>query len=254
MFFFEDSTATIRGKGLISGIYSADISPATDLDASGGLRGVGTSSTRGITDNGSVTYFVGSDRKIYSLSGSAVLQTQNISLDIQQDLNKLTNEELQNCVLTYYEKNLYLLCGGFTLKYDIQRKYWSKYLWNLQDAVWSPGGDQTDSSFFGLTSGGLYHLEQGETDQLDWLWESNQIIVPDRTKILGVFCLHASSATQIQIQITVDGKDMGWKWFTPTPSNKFRFGLFSRVHGNIKIAVRGVGSPPKMHMLEALIS
>ena len=252
--FFEDSIATIRGQGLITGMYSADISPQTDLDASGGLRGVGSSSPRGITDNGSITYFVGSDRRIYALSGSKVLSTQDIGLDIQLDLNKLSDNELNNCVLTYYERNLYLLCGQFTLKYNIQRKYWTKYLWSLQDAVWAPGGNKTDSSFFGLSRDGLYKLEEGDTNELEWLWQSNEIIVPDRSKIFGLFCQHASSATQIQIRIDIDNKQGVWKWFTPTPSNKFKFGLFSRVHGNIKVLVRGVGSPPKMHMLEALIS
>ena len=252
--FFEDSIATIRGKGLISGLYSADISPHTDLDASGGLRGVGSSSPRGITDNGSTTYFIGSDKKVYALSGSRVLSTENISLDIQESLNALTAEQLKNAVLTYYEKNLYLLAADFCLKYDIQRKYWTKYLWDLQDAVWAPGGDQTDSLFFGLTSGGLYHLGSGDIDQLEWLWQSNEIIVPDRTRLLGIFCKHASSTTQIQIRIDVDGNEGVWRWFTPIPSNKFRFSVFERVHGNIKVAIRGVGNPPKLHMLEAIIS
>ena len=47
--FFEDSIETIRGKGLTSGLYSAEVSPQTDIDASGGLRGAGTSSPRGVT-------------------------------------------------------------------------------------------------------------------------------------------------------------------------------------------------------------
>lgn len=252
--FFEDSIGVIRGKGLISGIYSTEISPATDLDASGGLRGVGSSSPRGITDNGSTCYFVGSDKKIYALSGSRVLSTENISLDIQESLNELTDDQLQDAVLTYYETNLHLLINNSVFVYDVQRKYWTKYTWNLTDMVWSPGGNQTNSILFGLTSGGLYELNKGDIDQLEWSWVSNEIIVPDRTKIFGVFCQHTSAKTQIQIQITVDGKDMGWKWFTPTPGNKFRFGLFSRVHGNIKVGIRGVGEPPKLHQLEALIS
>ena len=118
--FFEDSIATIRGKGLITGIYSAEISPSTDLDASGGLRGVGTSSPRGVCDNGSTTYFIGSDRKIYSLSGSKVLTTQDIGLHIQEYLKDASDEALRDAVLTYYERNLYLFLGDTTFKYDIQ--------------------------------------------------------------------------------------------------------------------------------------
>ena len=80
--FFQDSIGVIRGKGLIGGMYSADLSPVTDLDASGGLRGVGSISPKGITDNGSITYFVGSDYKIHSLTGQGLLQVGDISIDI----------------------------------------------------------------------------------------------------------------------------------------------------------------------------
>ena len=251
--FFEDSIGVIRGKGLIGGMYSSELSPNTDLDASGGLRGAGSISPKGITDNGSTTYFIGSDYKIYALSGSSTLNVQQVSIDIQEDLKNLTRDQLRDAVLTYYERNLYLFLAGKVLVYNIQRKYWTSFDWNMSDAVWAPGGDLTDSTFFGLKDDKLYNLLEGTTANLDWLWKSNKVVVPNRTRLTAIYCDHAGEPKTIQIKIDVDDKPGAWQSFTPMISNKFRFGTFARVNNHFQVSIKGTGQPPKFNQMEALL-
>ena len=249
--FFQDSIGVIRGKGLIGGMYSADLSPITDLDASGGLRGVGSSSPRGITDNGSTTYFVGSDYKIHALAGSKTLTTTDISIDIQEFLKQASEEELRDAVLTYYDRNLHLFIAGKCLIYDLQRKYWKKFNWDMSDAIWAPGGDLTDSTFFGLKGARLHHLYKGDTNQLEWYYTSNDIIVPDRTRLVAIYCEYSGAPKTIQIKIDADDKVGTWMSFTPMRGNKFRFGTFARLHSKFKVSIKGVGQPPPIYKLEA---
>ena len=121
----------------------------------------------------------------------------------------------------------------------------------MSDAVWAPGGDLTDSSFFGLKNGQLYNLYQGDSNDLEWLWASNDIIVPDRTRLTAIYCEYAGQPKTIEVRIDVDGKQGQWVSFTPMRGNKFKLGTFARLQSKFKVSIKGVGAPPALYKLEA---
>lgn len=147
--FFRDAIRTIVGRALIKGLYSPDVSPQTDLDASGGIEGFGTLSPQSVIAFRSVTMFLGSDKTLYQISGEN--NPTDMGLEIQPWLDLIDDNSLDRVAAFGFDDKYHLILppyGVFVL--DIKRKYWTRFDWNITDAYWSSGGSQNESILYGL--------------------------------------------------------------------------------------------------------
>ena len=76
--FFRDAIRTIVGQALITGLYSAEVGPQTDLDASGGINGTGTISGQTVIPFDGFIIFLSSGRTLYQLAGQQFASRKDI--------------------------------------------------------------------------------------------------------------------------------------------------------------------------------
>ena len=260
--FFRDAVRTIAGRSLIKGMYSPDVSPETDLDASGGLNDFGTLSPRSVVPFRNMIIFLGSDKTLYQLTGNRRLRVQDFGLSIQPFLDKIPTEELADIVSFGYNDKYHLILDDKVFVLDIKRRYWTSYDWDLRDAFWSKGGVDNESILYGLDSNNnLLRLYEGVVDDkepIHWYWESNNLPMNDEyTTLTGIYVVHSSNAEDfadgqlpaITVRVDVEGKRGPDRTFTPSEFNRYRLGYHAR--GNqFKIVIAGVGVPPSISKVD----
>lgn len=146
--FYRDAIRTIVGSAVVKGLYSPDVAPQTDLDASGGIEGFGTLSPNSVVSFREVTIFLGSDRSLYQLSGLSI--PVDFGLNIQPYLDEITNNELEKVSAFGYNDKYHLILRSGIFVLDIKRKYWTRYNWNISNAFWATGGDTNESILYAL--------------------------------------------------------------------------------------------------------
>lgn len=260
--FFRDAIRTIAGRSLIKGVYSPDVSPETDLDASGGLNDFGTLSPRSVVPFRNMIIFLGSDKTLYQLTGSRRLRVQDFGLSIQPYLDDIPTDQLADIVSFGYNDKYHLILDDKVFVLDIKRRYWTSYDWDLRDAFWSKGGVDNESILYGLDQNNnllrLYESDLDNEDPISWRWESNNLPMNDEyTTLTGIYVVHSSNAEDfvggvlpaISVRVDTEGKRGPVRTFTPDESNRYRMGMHAR--GNqFKVVVSGVGVPPAISKID----
>ena len=253
--FYRDAIRTIRGKTILSGMFSPEIGPRTDLDASGGMIGIGSISRHAIVDTGNWVFFLGSDRRAYAI-GPNMPMDSSFSRPILRHLKEISDNDLSLAFAERYGTKIYLNIGSTVYVYDMEYRYWiaSRYPFRLTDFVWSRGGVSDESTFYGLASDNtIYQLEtEDETDDMEWSITSNWREVPKNTVIKHIFFQHDTpDRPELKVRFDKDGVDGNEFDFTPEQKNLFRTGVnSSHIKKRFRIKVSGTGVPPNMSMVE----
>ena len=260
--FFRDAIRTIAGRSLIKGMYSPDVSPETDLDASGGLNDFGTLSPRSVVPFRNMIIFLGSDKTLYQLTGNRRLRVQDFGLSIQPYLDQIPTEQLADVVSFGYNDKYHLILDDKVFVLDIKRRYWTSYDWDLRDAFWSKGGVDNESVLYGLDANNnllrLYESALDDEDPIPWHWESNNLPMNDEyTTLTGIYVVHSSNAEDfadgvlpdVSVRVDTEGKRGTERIFKPSEFNRYRLGYHAR--GNqFKVVVSGVGVLPSISKVD----
>ena len=251
--FFSSAIRSITGRALLTGMYSPQTPPQTDLDASGGINGVGTLSPNSVVAFRSIVVFLGSDKTVYQLSGGASLTVSDIGLRIQSALDEISDDDLPNVFAFGFNDRYYLsLPGEGTYWLDVKRKYWGRLDVEVKSAFWSRGGEDNESILYAVRDDNqLIRLFEGEDDAgepIVWAWESNELGTPSFTNFTELFCRHSGETAEVDIAITVDGQEITGT-FSPTPANNYRFGFYAR-GSLLKTKVSGIGTVPRFQQFE----
>ena len=249
--FFKDRIATITGQALISGLYSTQLPPRTDLDASGGVPEIGTSSPNGVVNFRSVVIFLGSDRRLYQIDANDTVS--NIGHPIQHYLDLIPIDNLDTIFAFGYNDKYHLIVDNSrrTLVFDIENKYWTSYDWGIKSALW----DRKDDKLYGITrANGLIELYNGDTDAPNdvtptWEWESQTITLPDISTITGVYINVRPPYKEINLSVLVDGAGVFGGSFTPSYPNRFLQGVYGR-GTEVKVIISGTGEPPNIQNIQ----
>ena len=235
--FKEDMIHIIRGHGEIRGLNNPQAPIDVDMDASVKIEGTGTSSPRSVCTLKRIVLFVGSDKILYSLSGTNV---EPFSLSIQPylegDKNRkgLSDADLAN-IFAFQYRNCYHLClPNETLVLDLQKQYWTVFNWALQDAYWMQRSTAEGNKLYAIDTEDtlleLYPPEKGSFVRPEVCeWESNTFKLPYRGLITGIYVYHDQQSTgNITVAIKVDDKPYISRSYRPSLANRFRQGFSLR--------------------------
>ena len=252
--FYRDAIRWITGKSVLSGMYSPDIGPRTDLDASGGIDGIGSISRHAIENMNNSIMFLGSDSQIYGISSSGM--DSEIGKPIQRYLDEASDDDLRDAFITRFKRNMLLYLNDTIYVYDMKYGYWRTYTYDisLTDLVWSRGGISDESKLYGLGNNGTVYLlgENEADDDTEWSITSNWREVPKNTVIKHIFFQHDTpNRPELKVRFDKDGIDGNEFDFTPEQKNLFRTGVnSSHIKKRFRIKVSGTGVPPNMSMVE----
>ena len=252
--FYRDSIRLIKGKTILSGIYSPEIGPQTDLDASGGIDGIGSMSPRAIVGFNRSIIFLGSDRILYELGTDLGLQA-TIGKPIQSFLDEASDDDLRGAYSLRYLRNYLLYLDNTLFVYDTQYGYWRTYEYDIDftDMVWSRGGVDDESILYGLgADGDLYHLGSDNDDEsIAWGLTSNWQELPKNSVIQHIYCEHTGETSDLTIKIWVDERDpVTYTDFRPEQNNLFRMGVNTgRIRERFKIEISGTGDVPNFRTI-----
>ena len=225
----------IRGHGDIKGLYSPLTPLDISIDASLKKEGVGTIYPRSITNLKDIVMFLGSDKILYSLSGTRV---EPFSISIQPIIDSYTDKELKDTKAFTY-RNCYHLClPNELLVLDLQKNYWTIFDWVIKDVFWAqdPTFDGDDSDVLYAIDGedrlvSLYSGDDDGGEVFSCEWESNPMKIPYESVISGVHVYHdMSNKGRINVSYSMDNKDYKETSFAPSYSNRFRKGIHARGH------------------------
>lgn len=253
--FFRDSIKTIVGQSLIQGLYSPVISPGTDLDASGGIDGVGTISPRTVIAYENFAIFLGSDRVLYQITGSQTIRTTNMGQAIQDYLDNATDQEVRDAFAWEYLDRYYLSLGENIFVLDTRWKYWTinKFDETLVDAVWSQGGTSDESILYGLTStGDIIELFNADPDT-DTEWSILSAWQPiEFGSILQYVYVYTDSEPQpITVRVDIDSVEGQEQEYEFHEGNLNRMGVSSgRIQDRARVKLSGTGQPPAIRNID----
>ena len=221
--FKRDSIHYIDGQNIFSGLYDINVSAQTDISAADYKKNVGCISARSVKNDGSMVLFVGSDGQIYSLSGKTA---QPIGVDVKPIIRGLEIDDLQDIVTEWYNERFYLTLPDRVLILNTERKYWTSFDWVLKDILWSRGGRNSESIFYGLTEDDdLVQLMVDNPDEVFPVrWQANTLIRRTCSLLTGVYVY---TDRKERVIVTVEGNEppkTQRKVFRPTLGNKYRTG------------------------------
>ena len=244
--FFRDRIATITGQALVSGLYSAELPPRTDLDASGGIPDVGTASPNSVINFRNALIFLGADKRLWQLQE---YNLTNIGDPIQTYLDTISDRALDEVFAFNYNDKYHIIIGSRIFVFDVAKKYWTSYNINIKSAVW----DRTENKLLAITNGNeLVELYKGNTDKGDpiyWEWESQTITLPDISTICGVYIKVRPPYKPVNLSVIVDGTGVFGGTFTPSYPNRFLQGVYGR-GTEFKVILTGSGEPPDIQDIE----
>ena len=222
--FKRDAIHFIDGQNIFSGLYDINVSAQTDIDAAQYKKNIGCISPYSIVNDGSVVLFVGSDEQIYTLIDK---QATPIGLSVKPFIQAMTFEEQQKMSAGWYKEKFYIALLDSTLLLDTERKYWTRYDWNLKDIIWDRGGLNPKSRFYGITKDDqLMELAVSDTDQkFPIMVEANTQLMPHLSTACGVYVY---TDDKVPVKVTVGGNEPVRevsKEFTPRLGNKYFQGV-----------------------------
>ena len=245
--FFRDRIGIILGQGLISGLYSDEFPPYTDIDASRSIPNVGTLSPRSIVEmNGSII-FLASDRTLRLLNG--LTPPKNIGQAIQPILDKLHVNSLADVFAFTFLDNYYIKLGTRLYYLDFDKNEWGSYDLDISGAVVDQGGNENASVCYALTSAGLLTLfDRDAGDDTRWSWESQTYIMGQLTRFNSlIFKTTTITHRDINIITEVDGTAVE-KSFIPTYRNRGESSV--RMQGTeFRFTMSGEGKPPEINAI-----
>ena len=252
--FFSNAIRTITGRALLTGLFSPDSPPQTDLDASGGIDSVGTLSPRSVIAFRNVVVFFASDKNVYQLGGAGMGLT-DIGLRIQEDLDEVREDDFENVHAFGWNDRYFISIperGLFV--YDQKRGYWTRYDFDIKSAFWSRGGENNESILYAVRDDNqllrLFEGDDDDGDDIEWAWESNEIGFPSDFTTLGeLYLRHNGEASEVDVEVEVDERIVATRPFEPKRNNKFRFGFHAN-GGTIKAKVSGTGAVPRFRGFE----
>ena len=253
--FFRDSIKTIVGQSLIQGLYSPDVSPGTDLDASGGIDGVGTISARTVIAFENFVIFLGSDRTLYQMTGSQTIRTQNMGHGIQDYLDDATDTEIRNAFAWEYLDRYYLAVGENVFVLDTRWKYWTlnRFADSLVDAVWSQGGADNESILYGLTeSGRIVELFTSMGNEIiEWSILSAWQPIEFGSILQYIYLYSDSEPRSLNVRVDIDSVEGEERAFEFSAGNLFRMGVSSgRIKDRARVRLSGTGAPPAIRSID----
>ena len=259
--FFRDAIRLITGESVLSGLYSSEIDPRTDLDASQGINSVGTISGRSAIPFDNFVIFLGSDRTLYQL---AELALTDIGKAVQSFINDATDEELVDAFAFEYLDKYHLVLAGDVLVYDTKWKYWTRFDWDLASVFWSRGGVDNESVVYGHSyrdnvHGDVIQLYQGEDDSgtgIEWRIVTAWHKVRTNTKVSAVYLPHTRTDNiEVNVRLEIDIEDRFVEHVAvPHIMDKFRVGVFSGfVMDRFRVVLSGRGAVPDFDVIEAVI-
>lgn len=242
--FYRDGIQTIRGQSIITGLFSTDVEPFTDLDASGGIPDFGTLSPKSISNFRNTLTFLGSDRRLYQIVGT---QVKNIGRRIQRSLDALTELQLPDVAADVHDDKLYLSLVNDTYVYDFTRDYWTRYDYGASDVFSSRQNDNLLAILNGAAT--LLDDPNGETSNLRWKWVSQDLTMPDIVTFCGVYVQCSPPYRPLDVRVTVDGAVAVDATFTPAYANRFLRGFYGR-GTRVIVELSGTGPPPEIDGVE----
>ena len=248
--FFRDRISTITGQALVSGLFSTELPPRTDLDASGGVPDMGTQSPLSVINFRSSVIFLGSDKHIWQLVDNKIV---DIGSPIQYYLDRISDSQLSEVNAFHFNDRYHINIGSRTFVYDVAKKYWTSYNWNIQSAWWDRGGAAAESTLYALLGNQqLVKLYEGDDDsgaEISWTWESQSFSFDDIHTFSAIYVKTRTPFKQVRGHIIVN--DVGVKDinFVPRPNNRFMSGFYGR-GSEIKIILTGSGEPPIINGIE----
>ena len=230
-----------------------------DIDASSVIVGTGTSSPRSVLTVGTSVYFVGSDKKFweYGHDWRGATRLRDIGLPIQKYLDEISDADLPNLVAFLYANCYHLITPDRVIIMDMTRQYWTASSWQLEDAIWSRGGEESESILYGITqSGDLVELYEGDTDGGDAIgakWRSNPTAIPSESTLTGVMVVHTNNPPpKLMCKIILDDVEGESREFTPAKYNDFRFGTHAS-GSRVSVELESADGFPRMDRVAAEI-
>ena len=234
--FKRDSIHYIDGQNIFSGLYNINVSAHTDISAADYRKNIGCISPRSVKNDGNSVLFLGSDDQIYVLAGK---NATPIGVNVKPFIEDLEISELKDVVTAWHNERFYLTLPDSVLILNTERKYWTRFDWQLKDMFWSRGGKTAESVFYGLTTDDdLVELLVDRGDQVfPTEWESNIEVLPTHALFTGIYVYTEDSK---EIAVTVSGNEPPkeiTRTFTPKLSNKYRAGMHVKGR-NINVKIR----------------
>lgn len=249
--FFPRAIRTILGQQIVTGIFQLSISPETDIDASGGVNGKGTVSPNTIVSFGSITFYLDTDRRVYSLGGEHSLNTEEFSLSIQPFLDEATDREIREARAEVWQSRYHLMLADKTYILDMQRNYWT--IWNvpITSILHSVGGDGDEDILYALVNNQVVELYQGDApDGTEWLWVTNYLELPRFSRISEVILPHPENEdVEVEMRIETERGISDWQHYEVGAGNKFRLGTFAQADTRVRAYIRGRGEIPRFNEL-----
>ena len=245
--FFRDAIKMVLGKSILTGIFSSDVGPFTDLDASGQIPNFGTLSPNTIVNYKNTIIFLGSDRRIHQIVGN---QINDIGMNIQAHLDAIPTTSLENCSACVYNDKFLLTTRERIFVFDAQYKYWTSWDIPVSSMFWSRGGDSNESILYGLDSvGTVIELDTGQIEGINSMWKS-QLFTLDSIKTFSGIYVHTSPPFgEIHTLIEVDGETVLDDRWVPEYNNRFLRGFYAR-GSQIQVTLSFVGEPPSISGFE----
>jgi len=249
--FFPHAIRTIKGQQIITGIFQLEISPETDIDASGGINGKGTRSPHSIVSFGSMTFYLDTDRRVYSLGGDHALQTEEMSLSIQPFLDEATDDEIRAARAEIWQSRYHLMLGDRTYILDLQRNYWTIWDVAITSILHSVGGDGDEDILYALVDNQVVELYNGEaSDETEWLWVTNYVELPRYSRVSEVVLAHPEDSPQtVEMRVETERGMSDWKEYSVSAGNKFRLGTFVQADVRVRVHIKGTEEIPRFNDL-----
>ena len=193
------------------------------------------------------TIFLGSDKHLYQLVGTT---PTDIGIEIQEWLDSIPVDGLDDVTAFYYNGAYHISYGRDTYVRDTQRKYWTRYDWDMDSYLVSYGGTANESIAYGMDfNRQLYQLYKGEDGDLVWRWESRVFQFQGITSVTGVYVKCRPPYREVTASILVDNEIVENDTFVPNYGNNFRMGAFGR-GSDMQVTLSGRGLPPQIQGVE----
>ena len=233
--FKRDSIHYIDGQNIFSGLYDISVSAQTDISADDYKKNIGCISPRSVKNDGDIVLFVGSDDQIYQMNGKQAIP---IGVSVKPFIEGLTLTEQRDIVTEWHNERFYLTLPDSVLILNVERKYWTRFDWDLKDILWSRGGKTAESLLYGLTDADiLVELQVDNPDEVFPIkWERNVSIRQTGTLLTAVY-VYTDNGEEVTVTVSGNEPDKEVvRTFIPKLGNKYRAG--THVKGrNIEIKV-----------------
>ena len=254
--FFPRAIRTIRGQQILTGLHTIEVSPETDIDATGGINGRGTRSPYSIVSDGHVIYYLDTDRRVYALAGEGNVSTEDFSLSIQPFLDEASDDEIREARAIMWQKRYHLMVGDETYILDTQRNYWTIWDVRIDSILHSVGGEEDEDVLYALIDNQVVELYNGDADDdTEWMWITNYVEPPLQTRISEIILPHPENVPPVvEMRIETERGISDWQEYEVHAGNFYRLGTFAIADVRARVFIRGKGTIPRFNELTIGVS